>query len=1222
MHPEKHLEKIIPLLEQKRADFNHILILKELKDHGTSISIPQFMTALQMTHDLYPESKSVLDFLSEWTEGRKIIFDLLTDSELLSHPSFLPKIMAHLSRRQSLNTSTIFASLRASKSFYTPSFVSSLLVQISSGPFANTSGLFWLAKNGLHGIRIIRTLLSKTSKSQLLYRDEFLSTLLAQIPSGPDTNTSALSWLLVHPLGIKILRHQLQIARKSFKTSLLSHPNFLSTLLPPLASTPEDIEQGPSRLDWLLEPSGEYEALQGLLAIDSVNPILLSHPDFLLALLTKRTIDQNPHISPLVLMMSSFTGIKILRGLLANPTFIADFLSHPSLLNSLLVVNVDGFDYFSTSVLDILVLFPEGMEVLQHLLTNSALLQACVYNSEFIGFITNKPQTLTVFCEALLANHRINGSASVLSMLLETSYRSLVVKQLMENPATKAAILNHFFLSNPDLQLDWLFTNEAGFSLFTDLLRHHRLELLQGISSSSPRKLFNQPQIRQLIRMGQIDPNLFLFILATGSSDAEFVAGLENKTFSLWATTARGYSLSDVIDASSLDEDTKSRRKQHLSDALQRYTRRISDTNFIIHPHNLGTVHSQPPDDALPPSLPEAVPAEFTIDGLLDIEIQSFTQHIHWILHQPSLKAYHEAFSALWLNTTIRNSTDFPVISNQLKTLCAWMNHYVLNELPIPEPYPDWIDSLKLCDDGVTNTFGEMFNEFSNQPALATYLQQVQSDTIARYNALFSTPSNVEVHIPKNAIQAEMGLASSIPRYDVYLRMWNRTQRRWVAQSAMETLVNPDVLIKCLTDSLVINTQLPTSTEGATTLLSHSMLDEKYPDYRRSPLFAKPFSLREFYAFIADTSKDDERLETSIPLRSDLIEALKTKAESFLTEQRIITTSKITNLLNKLLWRFLTITDLEKISTSEQKVYDGLLLKLTSATDGPAFIKQCIESHQEEIDHINIDNFLRSSQGAPSVFSTLIANPFYAGWLFGFKLIITQVEEKPLIHFQPEASELPSLAKALISSEKTSIALESILNQPGTLFLWLYYFQGDATRNELFQAILSFLLSTPKSLYAYDALYPLLYDMQLSPTVSDFNKVLVQTFLEARLSEQLTLENEDCWLTACNITTLHNQSERIMNQLRSNQWLLSTLNKPKNLDAFCYLVNDDPRIIDDMLTLRGEQTRSEDSAATMEVDSPETTARTRRSQFFQPRKNEHHKHKIDEEDQQKHKKGH
>ena len=895
MHTTEFLEKIIIILEKNKVDQRIISPLIELQEAAFPISIPDFLTLLLDVKNIPVGGRSLLFLLADLPNGLEIVNDLLTDDELLSYPDYIPTIFSQLFKAPDIYTLMIFRNLLKIMSIYSTRFVSALLAQILTGPETNTSGIFWLAKMGSPGIKILRSLLSNMPNSLFLLRKDFLPTLLANIPSGPDAGTSALYWLMKNTMGIEILQRYLVKAKKTFKASLLSHPDFMRILLtpPPKHSDAQQMYSGlcllmqnslgcnlvksllddrslkarllcqPDLLSILLEkiprvtgtstsllyfissesqyfeilqelvtcatfealtperqhellstllvrntgnlynnhcsalgnlirypagikklshlmtstlfkngllshpdflasllarpdsnsyiytalyslidPKGDYEILQSLLADEAFKANLLSQPEFLSTLLARPAQGD----SALLSMMANEKGIQILNSLMTIESFKTNLFSHPSFLNTVTNIRSDGAVILNAPTIDFLVLYPEGNEIVRRILSNVDVLRGWIGNAYFLTIIMSRPQLVAIFWEALLIEHDMNASTSTLSLLLETPKGNQMVKRLMEAPTTKMAVITYLGLPEHEHHLDWLFTSEAGRSLFAILLRHHRQQLLQT-NSLSPQHLFNQPQIKQLIRMGQIDPNLFLFLAATGACEKEFIDGLANPAFSLWATTAKGYSLFDVISTSLLDEETKSRRKQYLLNAIQRYSDQVSDTNFVVHLNNLGTIHTQPPDDATPPSLPDAIAVTYTIDGLNDADIQSFNQHIQWILNQHPLHAYHAAFQALALNEIIRNKDDYPVVLGELKKLCAWMNHYVIHHLPIPEPFPEWANSFKACDDGVLDTFVEMFNEFSNQPALATYLQRVQSDINARYNRLFATPRNLEVHI-------------------------------------------------------------------------------------------------------------------------------------------------------------------------------------------------------------------------------------------------------------------------------------------------------------------------------------------------------------------------------------------------------------------------------------------------------------------------------------------
>ena len=1140
---------------------------------------PDFMPALLEKIQVEPDrNSSAFHQLSLTKKGIEILLDLLTD---IPFETFPPDTLTH--------------------------FINTLLLTPQNYTMRASTLYNLVSVDPEKGIKLLRNMLTSVLfKSSLLAQPDFINALLSQINKIGPYYPPVLWCLITSPEGIELLT--LLLADETFKRNFTLHSDFLISLL-----TRRPAKQLNAKYTSGLTNLAEYpvgiQLLQNLLASEAFKTKLIFHPGFIPALISRTFVNQSTtfELMPwLDFLVNGPEGLEIFRGLLTNDKFKTQLFSHPEFLPSLLVQHPTGLQGVERSAFASLAANPVGVEIAHIMLKDVSFVRSCITNKEFVKLITFHPQILTLFCRAVLIEFPrvapIGPPTSLFCELLETPKGYQIVKHLMDNPLAKTAVLNHLGLSRQEPSLYWLFASESGFLLFTSLLRHHQQYLLLA-SDLTPQTLFQHPRVSLLIRMGQINPDLFLFIAATGPSDEAFISCLANPIFSPWATTAKGRSLLDVINTSSLDEDTKTRRKQYLSDAFQRYSSQISDGNFVVHLNRLGSLHTQPPDGASPPQLPEAVVPSYQIDGVSVTDTQSFIQHIQWILNQPVFRAYHDAFVALASNQTIRNPIDYSEVLSQLKTLCAWMNHYVLNGLPIPEPYPEWTESFALCDDGVLNTFGEMFNEFSNQPALATYLQQVQSDTSSRYNRLFFTPSNLEVHVPKSAIQAEMGLSSALPRFDVFMRSWNRIQRRWVAQTAMEPLINPDPLIESLIGPLEI--------VGPT--IAPEVLLEKYPAYRRSPLFAKPFNLRNFYAFIADMPEDDERLETSVPLRRDLSKALKIKANAFLVDHQIVTEPKIVHMFNELLWQFLTRVDIGTMTPAERRIYHNLLIKCATAVDGLAFIKFCIQSHQGEVGRININNVLYSFDDNYSIFSLLIANPFYAEWLFGFKMVMTQIEEKPHIRFEAEASGLSDLAKALLGSEKTTLELESILHQPGTLFFWLYYFQGDPARKELFQAILSFLLASPKRLYAYDTLAPLLYDMQKSPMVSNLDKVLVQTFLQARLDVQSTIlqtqsdesvkmKDDTFWLTACTLTT-PNIGTRIMPMIRTNSELLKTLGNPKNWNAFCYLVNGDPDMIFEAMTLEALVTTTmdveqlsplESNVSGMAVDNPD--------RFFQPQR--------------------
>ena len=909
---------------------------------------------------------------------------------------------------------------------------------------------------------------------------------------------------------------------------------------------------------YLLSKDSEgLDILTDLLLEPGFKEQLIADRDLLLSLFLRRTDDPDENMTVFAWFTLRKEGVQLLKALLDDTRFKTNFFSHQYFLSTMLMPWVSDEGEI-TSIFEQLVADQDSLY----------LLQSWVSFPEFMMSISGSVQSRNQFCRALLRgkNEDVDTVESdyPLAILLTTLIGRGIIKTLVENKAIRLGLLHSLKI----VSLDWLLDTDAGFFLFSQLIYYNRL---QPLRSDEP--LFKHPHIKQLITMGKLEADLFLFIYATGPSDHEFCEQLDDLALSPWATNTRGYSLADVISASSLDDETKARRLAFIDDALVRYPRQVSDTCLLVHLNNLGAIHTGAPSDALPPELPSAVVAAYAIDGLEAVIIQSFQQHLQWIADQPALEAYHAVFQVLSDNESIRTASDYPAVLCQLKAVCACMNYYVLHSLPIPTPYPEWPEAFSLCDEGVLTALGEMFNEFSNQPALASYLQQVQSDTTARYHYLFSTPDVFEVHIPKQGIQAELGLLGTLPRYDGFALNWSCAQRRWSAQMMMDHFIKPDPWIDCMTSSLDIDVEQFASTQSTVKRTRRAsviadftpeiqrLFEEKYRLYSRSPLFKKPFDLRQFYAFIGDLPEDDKRLGTMVVLRADLLQVLKEKALAYWVEQQVITSPESIQQQNELLWHLLT-TSLEDMSLDEYEALECLISSCSKAVDGLAFIKYCIESHQSRLTELQVDNFFKSSRQMESIFSLFVTNPLYCEWLFGFRIHMTidEEQESQTIEFKTEDSNHQCLIDALWASGKIPIELESMLEQPGTLFFWLYYFKDDDARSELYQAVLECVSDQSHGFLIYNALAPLLYDMQKDDSEGLLEQPLIRVFLLNRMDEQLKARKEAFWKTASLCVGL-NPVLDIIPKLKTNDWLLSTLIYPENKAALAYLVNDDLELL-------------------------------------------------------------
>ena len=307
---------------------------------------------------------------------------------------------------------------------------------------------------------------------------------------------------------------------------------------------------------------------------------------------------------------------------------------------------------------------------------------------------------------------------------------------------------------------------------------------------------------------------------------------------------------------------------------------------------------------------------------------------------------------------------------------------------------------------------------------------------------------------------------------------------------------------------------------------------------------------------------------------------------------------------------------LPSIATVPAVELEGLLQFIdacANAVDGPALIKATIESHLDALQDIHIENLLYRTPHGHSVFSILIKNPYFVEWLFGMEIhvvdvlmagVMEQVDVvEPVAAMEPAdaiaqvdviapvqpaledvavevvqpvdnaaharvlafkqrvSQPLAVLTTAILRSEKTAIALESLLNESGSLFFWLFYFQQDPEREALFKAILSFIFELHENLASYDSLMPIFYDMQRSTNVAVEDKTLVKTFLHARMKEQLRLGNtDDFWRIARNLVTLDNEQD-ILTMLSENLELFISLNKPVNRAIFHILVHDEACLV-------------------------------------------------------------
>jgi hypothetical protein len=1182
------LKRLIPVLCPSYSIGDQVEHLKSSVE--TIITTPEarlFLTELtQISLDEHSQlslltNTPLLCFLCLTKEENKILHNLLNDTAthllLMNSPLFLDKLFKQQLSGTTAATSAFYWLTKYdlfnmqllnkledddefTKAFIEhPDFFPSLLTRHLCEPSANSS-TFWNMATAATGRRILNILFKSSSfQTSQINQYHFVDTLFAQCPE-----RESIIYVLVKNLDQNNIIEYLFLHYDAL--FIIYNPQFLSILL---SQQSLRANQKKSSLLYLLtETEKGINILKNLLNRtcfkneEIFKTRLKEHPEFISTLLARQSIDSDtPNTSPLFNILSSKSHESFIQMFFVHDIhFKNKLINHPDFLPTMLSIT-----HKKNSILSLM--------LMNRLLSQNIILKDYFSRPETIVLIGSNHQTLHDWCEALFTTIKKHKNfISVFFLWFSSVANRSLLKQLMENEIIQTGMLNHLGLKNTGFTIKWLFENEEIFSLINVLICNNLLELLEN-SARSPALLLNNPRVQQLIHLRQLDANYFLLIAAAEAGDGDsFIKCLNNPICSPWALTMRGYSLADFITNSALGDSTKQLRQEQLNQAIIAHSKQISEHNLAVHLHQLGTIHTEVPDKNSPLILPKTArifTINYRINDVSNDDIQLFNLHIEWIISQPKLNAYHLGFYKLSYNETIRQSAnDFLAILNTLQHLCSWINYYLLKNRSLPEPYPNWESTLGLCTAGVQTALQEMRDEFSNQSALKTYIQQAFAETAAYYNSLFLTKSGMEVHIPQNAIKSTAGLISTLSAYDAYITDWNTVQRQWAAQRMMDLLIHKNNWIDALIEPLQISPSLflLAEHEGDAVLNMENpetltTLNQIHTTYQRSPLFDNTFNLRQFYSLISNTSEEDECHLTSITLRPDLQIVLTERAMSYLHHSQLLTDTKVIQMYSELLWKFLTHPEDELLKTEIHLTYDGLLTRCASAIDGLALIKYCLLSHQSRWAEININNLHYAPKGVPTIFILLISNPFYLEDLFGFKFTMSDSR----IEFKPAISALSTIGEQLKQSDKTNLALESVLHQPGSLFFWLYYFQADPLRTELFEATIAFALNTPRRLRTYDALIPLLIDLYQSPSASAGHKVLVSSFLQARLDEQLKAEHESFLQTSCVICMLTTPADPndIMSKIRENSWLVNSLKNPTNWNAFCYLVNENQAMLNE-----------------------------------------------------------
>ena len=1039
-----------------------------------------------------------------------------------------------------------------------------------SGLNQNGSALYWLAES-LDGKELLKTLFTHANfREKLLHDDRFLSTLLAMQSSGPNQNRSALYWLAGNPDGRGLLK--IVFNNTGFKEKLLRDDRFLSAFLAMEISGPN---QNHSAFYWLTASMDGKKLLKTLFNHADFREKILCDGRFLSALLAMEISGHNQSRSALYWLAANSDGKEILKTLFTHSDFREKLLHDDRLLPALLARQISGPNQ-NCSALYLLTLDTQGLLIFNDWLSCDELLHK-LSNSNSIEHLL----------AALFSEPTNYFNKSAFYNLLDTLTGLKIINKLLTNSSIKLKLLE--CLNIPvSVDLDWILRSAAGFLLFKFLLKNKRIDLLQ----LNHDELFNHTDVQVFFRSGLLEPNLFMFLAAINEKNESFNAYLNHPLCNPWATTELGRSLADVIDASSLQEETKKRRKVELITAISGYANHISDNSLVVHFSGIDI--SQHNTQLTPPDLlPPIVDVPYTLDGVEDTMIQTFHQYIQWIVNTPELQSYHDAFHALAKNEIIRNSQDYPGVFEYLIRWGNLTHHNLQKQHHVPNSPSGLSSDFRRCNKAIRNGFEEMLYAFSSQPVESLVYETLQNAS-AYFCALIGSKVSLENHLPNEAIQAETGLTSTMGRFDPYLLNLNGTQRRWAVQLAMQVFISEENFIKRLIAPLLTDSPNP---------VKFSKIMEMYTLYDQSPLFGNHLTVSEFVKFITTgSSLEDthnyEEYHAEYSLIGNLEEALTTRARLFLRAKSIFTETTTSQKEYELLWAFLTLPEINTLTAENVTMANEFLHKCSIAPDGLAFIKSCIEAHLDELHQINLDCLFYLSDEGHSIFSLLIANPAYAEWLFWYQIKVTQNENGLLaIRFDNgNDARIASLRQKLLSpthNDKTSTMLEFALNKPGTLFFWLFYFQWDQLRKPLFEAILKFIFSSPRGLYTYDALGPLFFDMQQSTKdkVSETEQILVKSFISARLDEQFNVIVEwtrkpNCltnrrqidemidiyWNTACLFIPNAHEKHPILTKINPDApWLLYSLDNPKYMEVFRFLVNhneDDIRSISELLRRR------------------------------------------------------
>ena len=589
---------------------------------------------------------------------------------------------------------------------------------------ANTSALFWLVTTVGGRAMLAAWMENVEFREKLLQRADLLPALLTRQLTETNTNLSTLFFLTEHTKGRTILANWMENAE--FTQNLLRDESFFTALFA-LQPDTAGSKANTSAFFWLITAQDGRVIFDNWM--DNIEFIqnLLQHEPFFRALLTLRPdtveveVEGDANTSALFWLVAANDGRAMFIHFMQDVGFSEALLQHELFFPTLLALRPD-----SARISTNFSCFFYLAEALPQPIVHASLIS--IFNDQHFSNWIQVPQHQQDLITTLLATTR-SSSTCIFSILLSKGQN--IVKLLMSQPIIKAAFFNHFSISEFTSELiTQLLKTDAGFFLFYALFQTGRISLLQ--QHHTLQSLFNNSQIQQLIQMNIIKPEWFLFVAANQFDNADFIFFLNQKTISPSAVNSRGYSLYEVINELSIDDDNKKERQTQLQRALTQESSQNSENNIWMHLNQFTQlkITTQTSSLQLPPLreltqnnwlLLKSTNARNEIN--IDVLSPLMKNHDGWIMYNNELYHWVQKFqelSLLSLNTEEFNKLNSIINSleeNQLRV--ASDEEVNLITLVTGKQLPK--ETIDNVDDALIQQFNQYIKWVFIQPQLEAY---------------------------------------------------------------------------------------------------------------------------------------------------------------------------------------------------------------------------------------------------------------------------------------------------------------------------------------------------------------------------------------------------------------------------------------------------------------------------------------------------------------------